>query len=44
MGILLNHFGHEPVVRLQAGGLKAAEIVWRGAAQPADGVAVLLSA
>jgi hypothetical protein len=44
MGILLNRFGHEPVVRLQAGGLKAAEIVWRGAAQPADGVAVLLSA
>jgi hypothetical protein len=43
MGILLNRLGHEPIVRLQTGGLKAAEIVWRGAPLPADGVATLLS-
>jgi hypothetical protein len=43
MGILLNRLGHEPIVRLQAGGLKAAEIVWRGGALPVDGIATLLS-
>ncbi|OQM74360.1 hypothetical protein [Manganibacter manganicus] len=43
MGILLNRLGHEPIVRLQAGGLKAAEIVWRGDALLADGVAALYS-
>jgi len=41
MGILLNRLGHEPIVRLQTGGLKAGEIVWRGGPLPADGVAVL---
>ena len=30
MGILLNALGPEPIIRLQAGGLKAAEFVWRG--------------
>jgi hypothetical protein len=43
MGILLNRLGHEPIVRLQAGGLKAAEIVWRGDVLLADGVAALYS-
>jgi hypothetical protein len=43
MGILLNRLGHEPIVRLQAGGLKAAEIVWRGAPLPIDGIATPLS-
>jgi len=41
MGILLNRLGHEPIIRLQTGGLKAAEIVWRGDPLPADGVAAL---
>jgi len=41
MGILLNRLGHEPIVRLQAGGLKAAEIVWRGAPLAANGIAAL---
>ena len=30
MGILLSAVGPEPIIRLQAGGLKAAEFVWRG--------------
>ena len=42
MGILLNRLGHEPIVRLQAGSLKAAEIVRRGGSLKADGVASLL--
>jgi hypothetical protein len=42
MGILLNRLGHEPIVRLQAGSLKAAEIVRRGGALEPDGVASLL--
>ena len=39
MGILLNALGHDPIVRLQAGGLRAAEIVRRGLPEPAGGVA-----
>jgi hypothetical protein len=42
MGILLNRLGHEPIVRLQAGSLKAAEIVRRGGFLPSGGVASLL--
>jgi len=42
MGILLNRLGHEPIVRLQAGSLKAAEIVRRGAGLKAGGIASLL--
>ncbi len=42
MGILLNRLGHEPIVRLQAGSLKAAEMVWRGVAPEKDGIASLL--
>lgn len=42
MGILLNRLGHEPIVRLQAGSLKAAEIVRRGGFLPPGGVASLL--
>jgi len=42
MGILLNRLGPEPIIRLQAGSLKAAEIIFRGAPQPADGIASLL--
>ncbi|MEP9373338.1 hypothetical protein [Mesorhizobium sp. KR1-2] len=42
MGILLNRLGHEPIVRLQAGSLKAAEIVRRGGLLTTDGIASLL--
>lgn len=42
MGILLNRLGHEPIVRLQAGSLKAAEIVRRAGPLAPDGVASLL--
>lgn len=42
MGILLNALGPEPIIRLQTGGLKAAELVHRGATFPPDGVAELL--
>ncbi|SHF00345.1 hypothetical protein SAMN02745157_1414 [Kaistia soli DSM 19436] len=42
MGILLNRLGPEPIIRLQAGSLKAAEMVFRGEPLPADGVASLL--
>jgi hypothetical protein len=42
MGILLNRLGHEPIVRLQAGSLKAAEIVRRGGLLMPAGVASLL--
>jgi hypothetical protein len=42
MGILLNRLGHEPIVRLQAGSLKAAEIVRRGGFLPPGGVASML--
>ena len=39
MAILLSALGPEPIVRLQAGGLSAAERVRRGAATPPGGVA-----
>lgn len=42
MGILLSELGHEPIVRLQAGGLRAGEIVFRSGALPLDGVAHVL--
>ncbi len=42
MGILLTAIGAEPIVRLQCGGLKAAELVLRGESLPAGGVAELL--
>jgi hypothetical protein len=39
MGILLNALGPQPIVRLQAGGLRAAELLWRGEAPSAEGIA-----
>lgn len=42
MGILLNVLGPEPIVRLQAGGLRAAEVVLRTEGVPSDPVAALL--
>ena len=42
MGILLNALGHEPIVRLQTGGLKAAEVVLRGGDPSSESVAELL--
>lgn len=42
MGILLNALGHEPIVRLQTGGLRAAELIYRGAASSPEGVAHLI--
>ncbi|MFT3973445.1 MAG: hypothetical protein QM699_08350 [Amaricoccus sp.] len=42
MGILLNALGHEPIVRLQTGGLRAAELIFRGAASSSEGVAHLI--
>lgn len=42
MGILLNRLGPEPIVRLQAGSLKSAEIVRRGGDLPSHGIASLL--
>lgn len=42
MGILLNALGHEPIVRLQTGGLRAAELIFRGAASSTEGVAHLI--
>lgn len=42
MGILLDTLGHEPIVRLQAGGLKAAELLLRGAPPSPDGIAQAL--
>ena len=42
MGVLLDALGHEPIVRLQCGGLKAAEIVFRSASCAPGGVAELL--
>jgi hypothetical protein len=29
MGVLLSELGPDPIVRLQAAGLKAAEVLWR---------------
>lgn len=43
MGILLNRLGHEPIVRLQAGGLKAAEIVLSGRELESGGIAELVT-
>lgn len=43
MGILLSEIGPEPIVRLQAGGLRAAEWIWRGGAVTCDGFAQLVS-
>jgi hypothetical protein len=43
MAILLNALGPEPVVRLQAGGLRAAELAFRGAKTSPDGVLQLMS-
>lgn len=42
MGILLSAIGPEPVIRLQAGGLRAAEIVFRGGEVTPDGIAQLV--
>jgi hypothetical protein len=42
MGILLNALGHEPIVRLQTGGLRAAELIFRGGASSTEGVAHLI--
>jgi hypothetical protein len=36
MGILPSAVGPEPIIRLQTGGLKAAEVVWRQALQPSS--------
>ena len=42
MGILLNVLGPEPIIRLQAGGLRAAEVTLRADGAPDDLVAELL--
>lgn len=42
MGVLLSDIGPEPIVRLQTGGLRAAEWVMRGGATSADGIAQLV--
>lgn len=42
MGLLLNSLGHEPIVRLQTGGLRAAAILRRGEPVTAGGIAVPL--
>lgn len=42
MGILLNVLGPEPIIRLQAGGLRAAEVAFRAEGAPDDPVAALL--
>ncbi|BAY66044.1 hypothetical protein NIES22_61570 [Calothrix brevissima NIES-22] len=36
MGILPSAVGPEPIVRLQTGGLKAAEVIWRQSCQPQE--------
>ncbi|MDF0581940.1 hypothetical protein [Bradyrhizobium yuanmingense] len=43
MGILLSELGPEPVVRLQAGGLRAAEWVRRSGAVSSDGLAQIVT-
>ena len=40
MGILLNVLGHEPIIRLQAGGLRAAELLWRGSLRLRKGLSM----
>ena len=42
MGILLSAIGPEPVVRLQAGGLRAAELVFRGSEASPEGIAQIV--
>lgn len=42
MAVLLSEIGPEPIIRLQAGGLRAAEWVWRGGAARPDGFAQLV--
>lgn len=42
MAVLLDALGHEPVVRLQAGGLKAAEIAFRNIRETGEAIAVML--
>lgn len=36
MGILPSDVGAEPIIRLQTGGLKAAEVIWRQSVSPSD--------
>lgn len=36
MGILPSAVGAEPIIRLQTGGLKAAEVIWRQSVSPSD--------
>lgn len=36
MGILPSAVGPEPIIRLQTGGLKAAEVIWRQSVSPSD--------
>jgi hypothetical protein len=42
MAILLSEIGPEPIVRLQTGGLRAAEWIWRGGAASTGGFAQLV--
>lgn len=42
MGILLNALGDEPIVRLQTGGLKAAEFIYRGGVAAPGAIAELV--
>jgi hypothetical protein len=42
MAILLSAIGPDPIVRLQTGGLRAAEWVFRGGAATPDGIAQLV--
>lgn len=42
MGVMLSDIGPEPIVRLQTGGLKAAEWVYRGGAETPEGFAQLV--
>ncbi len=42
MAVLLSEIGPDPVVRLQSGGLRAAEYVFRGGAPTSDGIAQLV--
>jgi hypothetical protein len=43
MGILLNALGDEPIVRLQTGGLKAAEFIHRGGVASSGAIAELVT-
>jgi hypothetical protein len=42
MGVMLSDIGPEPIVRLQTGGLRAAEWINRGGAELPDGFAQLV--